>query len=179
MEDRGVARSISSHDSEWWTAPDEGYWQALLEQGEVISDVVPPVEPQESFQNLEIDSMSLEDALVAPKEAQASPSGDGWSRAQQALVQGESFHLPVVGANRGGLLVDWNGLQGFVPASHLSEMPQSRDIRERMTELARARPTHRQLDEPAAHRSRSAAESTCVFRAGGDVRFPIASRDPE
>jgi small subunit ribosomal protein S1 len=137
MEERGVVRPIPPDDREWWTAPDEGYWQALLEQGEIIPEVVPPVEPQESFQGLEIESTSLEDMLVAPENVQGSHSGDDWGRAQQALAQGESFHLPVVGANRGGLLVDWNGLQGFVPASHLSEMPHCRDVRERMTELAR------------------------------------------
>jgi small subunit ribosomal protein S1 len=108
-----------------------------MEQGEIISDVVPPVEPQESFQDLEIEGAQLEDMLAAPGHVHGIHSGDGWSRAEQALAQGERFHLPVVGANRGGLLVDWNGLQGFVPASHLSEMPQSREMRERMTELAR------------------------------------------
>ena len=136
MDERGVARPIPPDNREWWTAPDEGYWQALLEQGEIIPEVVPPVEPKESFQDLDIEGTSLEDVLVTPGVVQGSHSEDGWSRAQQALAQGESFHLPVVGANRGGLLVDWNGLQGFVPASHLSDMPQSRDLRERMTELA-------------------------------------------
>jgi small subunit ribosomal protein S1 len=38
--------------------------------------------------------------------------------------------------NRGGLLVDWNGLQGFVPASHLKQMPLDRDPHERIAELA-------------------------------------------
>ena len=137
MEERGVARPIPPDDREWWTEPDEGYWQALLEQGEIISEVVPPVEPHESFQNLEVERISLDDMLVAPGDVHGSHSGDGWGRAEQALAQGERFQLPVVGANRGGLLVDWNGLQGFVPASHLGEMPQSRDMRERMTELAR------------------------------------------
>jgi small subunit ribosomal protein S1 len=137
MEERGVARPISPEDRDWWTASDEGYWQALLEQGETIPAAVPPLEPQEAFQDVEVEIPSLEGMMVAPKDIQGSHSGDGWSRAQQALAQGESFQLPVVGANRGGLLVDWNGLQGFVPASHLDEMPHSRDIRERMTELAR------------------------------------------
>ncbi|MGD1996443.1 MAG: S1 RNA-binding domain-containing protein [Anaerolineae bacterium] len=32
------------------------------------------------------------------------------------------LELPVVGFNRGGLLVEWNGRQGFVPASHLEDL---------------------------------------------------------
>ncbi|MGC9333637.1 MAG: 30S ribosomal protein S1 [Anaerolineae bacterium] len=137
MGDTAVARPISPDDREWWTALDEGYWQALLEQGETTPEVIPPVEPHEPFDVLEIEHAGLKDMLVAADNTQGGSSGDGWSRAQQALAQGEKFELAVVGANRGGLLVDWNGLQGFVPASHLAEIPLSRDLRERMTELTR------------------------------------------
>ena len=52
------------------------------------------------------------------------------------MENGKSFSLVVSGANRGGVLVDWNGVQGFVPASHLREIPHSRDPQQRMAELA-------------------------------------------
>jgi small subunit ribosomal protein S1 len=52
------------------------------------------------------------------------------------MDRGENFALIVSGANRGGLLMDWNGLQGFVPASHLIEIPHNQDPRQRIGELA-------------------------------------------
>jgi len=43
----------------------------------------------------------------------------GWRLLQQRLERGECFEAPVSGYNRGGLLVDVEGLQGFVPLSQL------------------------------------------------------------
>jgi small subunit ribosomal protein S1 len=68
--------------------------------------------------------------------AQEPDPEQAWRVAQDALERGENFSLVVSGANRGGLLVDWNGLQGFVPASHLTEIPHSQDPRQRVGELA-------------------------------------------
>jgi small subunit ribosomal protein S1 len=53
------------------------------------------------------------------------------------MAQGEVLELPVVGCNRGGLLVGWNGLRGFVPASHLLELEPSADDQQRQEELRR------------------------------------------
>jgi small subunit ribosomal protein S1 len=53
------------------------------------------------------------------------------------MAQGEVLELPVVGCNRGGLLVAWNGLRGFVPASHLLEPSSSGDDEERLEDLRR------------------------------------------
>jgi small subunit ribosomal protein S1 len=55
--------------------------------------------------------------------------------ADMALEKGDLFTLRVNSANRGGLLVEWNGLQGFVPASHLKEMSSLHGHYERMSEL--------------------------------------------
>ncbi len=43
-----------------------------------------------------------------------------WNEAEQALQKKTVFELPVVDANKGGLIINWNGLQGFLPASQLS-----------------------------------------------------------
>jgi small subunit ribosomal protein S1 len=137
MEGMAVVRPITSDDWEWWATPDEGYWQALLEQGEMAPEVVPPADPQEFFYILDMETRG-EAAGVQPA-ARGEPvpvAENGWDRAQLALSQGENFSLRVSGANRGGLLVDWNSLQGFVPASHLKEIPRSQDPRLRMSELA-------------------------------------------
>jgi small subunit ribosomal protein S1 len=51
------------------------------------------------------------------------------------MDRGEVLELPVVGCNRGGLLVGWNGLRGFVPASHLLTLPPSVDEEARQEAL--------------------------------------------
>jgi len=135
MERTSSLRLVPPDDKEWWTILEEGYWRALLAQGESPSETVPPADPQEIFQVLDIETNSGTD-LIAHVDA-AGDSEQEWEVAIQAMEGGESFHLTVSGANRGGLLVDWNGLQGFVPASHLKEIPRSRDSQQRMGELAR------------------------------------------
>jgi small subunit ribosomal protein S1 len=138
MERTSDSRQVPLDDREWWTSLDEGYWQALLEQGEIAPQVVPPADPQEVFHILNVELQT--NPRRGPVLIHGDNSSDvdhGWQVAQLALDQGELCCLRVSGANRGGLLVDWNGLQGFVPASHLKEMPHSQQPRERVAELTR------------------------------------------
>ncbi len=128
----------SRQDAGWWTSVDEGYWQALLEQGEIAPEFAQPTDPPGGFHGLKAEAHRA-NGLAEPSvvDATAATGSHRWQDAQKALDRGQSFNLPVSGANRGGLLVDWNGLQGFVPASHLKEMPRNHDPRERMLELTR------------------------------------------
>ena len=43
-----------------------------------------------------------------------------WSEAETASQKKTVFDLPVTDANKGGLIITWNGIQGFLPASQLS-----------------------------------------------------------
>lgn len=43
-----------------------------------------------------------------------------WSEAETALQKKTVFELPITDANKGGLIINWNGIQGFLPASQLS-----------------------------------------------------------
>ena len=43
-----------------------------------------------------------------------------WNEAEQALQKKTAFELAVTDANKGGLIIAWNGLNGFLPASQLS-----------------------------------------------------------
>lgn len=131
-------RRASSHHEDWWTAQDEAYWQALLEQGEVALDTVPPADPQHLFDGLGIVAEPEPTAAEASRvDTPAAGEVDRWQLAQIARDRGELFQLPAVAANRGGLLVEWNGLQGFVPASHLREVPRWPGGKERIAELSR------------------------------------------
>jgi len=43
-----------------------------------------------------------------------------WNEAEVAMQKKSTFQLPVVDANKGGLIIHWNGIQGFLPASQLA-----------------------------------------------------------
>lgn len=43
-----------------------------------------------------------------------------WSEAEAAAVEKTVFELPIVDANKGGLIIEWQGIQGFLPASQLA-----------------------------------------------------------
>lgn len=43
-----------------------------------------------------------------------------WADAEEAVKRGTVMSLEVKEANKGGLIIDWQGIQGFLPASQLS-----------------------------------------------------------
>lgn len=60
-----------------------------------------------------------------------------WCEATRIFREGQIVRGIVTGWNRGGLLVRWTKLQGFVPASQLKEMPVFEDDDSRDEKLAR------------------------------------------
>ncbi|MDE1874841.1 MAG: S1 RNA-binding domain-containing protein [Patescibacteria group bacterium] len=42
-----------------------------------------------------------------------------WTEAEQAILDKAVLELPVKEANKGGLIIEWQGIQGFLPASQL------------------------------------------------------------
>lgn len=127
--------------SPWRAEPDEGYWQAVLEQGEIAPDSAPPAEfeflapcagPGDSEpQSLTEPFSTVTDGSTGCQDRPTSC----WDTAELALERADVFELRVTGVNRGGLLVPWNGLQGFIPTSHLLEAPRSRGFGGRLEEL--------------------------------------------
>lgn len=107
-------------------AQDDGYWEALMRQGEVAALVEPP-----PWANNGHASAPCQDDYT-----QEDDQSD-WQRAQCLLEQKECCHLVVVGHNRGGLLVQFGGLTGFVPSSHLVDFPGVVDPIEREDALKR------------------------------------------
>ena len=53
---------------------------------------------------------------VSLKEAKQALT---WSEAEEAIRDKRIFELPVTDANKGGLIINWQGLFGFLPASQL------------------------------------------------------------
>ena len=58
-----------------------------------------------------------------------------WVRAQELMDSGDITTHKVVGYNKGGLTVEFNHLRGFVPASHIVDMPRNLSEDQRRIEL--------------------------------------------
>ena len=96
---------------------DEGYWSALLQEGEYAASVT----EQEAFEEQEADDTLLTPSPI-PENRTAAADVD-WQQIEQIMRFDEVVELNVIGYNRGGLLVEWRTLHGFVPASQLTSFP--------------------------------------------------------
>jgi small subunit ribosomal protein S1 len=82
-----------------------------------------------------------EEAYAASHKSSTSKSGSAgpitvdWTHAQTLFENDEVATLQVYGYNRGGILVQGEGIQGFVPVSHLVDMPCNANEEERRVVL--------------------------------------------
>ncbi len=113
--------------------PDESYWEALLLGGE---DGVTGGGTQDDIAFWEGGSLASEEEARAADAVPDARRAD-WEQVKLALETDATVELRVIGHNRGGLLVAWDGLRGFVPASQLLEFPVMADERTRYDALAR------------------------------------------
>ncbi len=81
---------------------DEGWWASVLADEEAYAS------PQKS---------------LMPKPTPPGLVSVDWKRVQEMFENDEILNLQVYGYNRGGVLVQGDGIQGFVPVSHLVDMP--------------------------------------------------------
>jgi small subunit ribosomal protein S1 len=89
---------------------DEAWWSALLAEEERYAAADP-----------------VQAAAKAPPSSKAAPAPEkqeavNWNQAENLYLQDETICLPVTGYNRGGLLVEGEGICGFVPISHLTDV---------------------------------------------------------
>ena len=97
--------SIEASEREGPPVLDESWWAAVMEEEE--HQVVHP-EPE------------TEDSPDKRTINQGNP--EDWIWARELYQKDEVVDLPVVGFNRGGLLVEARSLRGFVPVSHLMDV---------------------------------------------------------
>lgn len=93
---------------------DEGWWASVLADEEAFA------------------------ASQKPSTPKTPPPGlvtVDWKRVQSLYEQDEVVILQVYGFNRGGILVQGEGIQGFVPISHLVDMPCNATEDDRRTVL--------------------------------------------
>lgn len=99
---------------------DEGYWSSLLNEDELTAPAV-----DDEFHDTDTHEEDFED-LDGPYGTQGSQrttADADWELIQHINDDDEVIELAVVGYNRGGLLVEWRTLRGFVPASQLMDFP--------------------------------------------------------
>ncbi|MFN8529987.1 MAG: S1 RNA-binding domain-containing protein [Anaerolineae bacterium] len=98
-------------------ALDEGYWAALLNEGE-FSDSIPD-EHGDDLNSFEAPLMNG----VGFERQNGEDHHSDWQGIRDIMNADAIVDLNVIGFNRGGLLVEWNSLRGFVPASQLINFP--------------------------------------------------------
>ncbi|NPA90346.1 MAG: S1 RNA-binding domain-containing protein [Chloroflexi bacterium] len=119
--------------SEFPWQPDESYWEALMSQGEFAhpaSSPLPSERPKTSPPRL---SPSRSRSRDLPWQ-QGNP--EDWDRAEDDMRNHRILNLPVNGCNKGGVLVAYYSIQGFVPTSHMLNLPRLPDIEERLRVLS-------------------------------------------
>jgi len=81
---------------------DDGWWASVLAEEE---------------------SRTVQSIAKSQKIEESVRPAIDWERAMSLYRQDEIVELTVTGHNRGGLLVEGEGLNGFVPCSHLVDLP--------------------------------------------------------
>lgn len=142
---------MDATDNEWEEPLDKGYWEVLLREGEYSSATSPPVDEEEVLREFGAELLQPEAQVLSPQEKgdpgvtrdsqsayanEEDPLERDWQWIQESLANGEVINGKVTGCNRGGLLIELNNLQGFVPISHLADFPRYADEEQRRAELA-------------------------------------------
>ena len=112
----------NTHSSTNTPIADDGYWSALFAE-----------EAQQSLPAIPTEDVALngEERPFADNSQAAS-----WQMAQTHYDEGTSITTTVSGYNRGGLLIHWNNLSGFIPSSHLVDLPILNDDSAKLDALA-------------------------------------------
>ena len=110
-------RSVGGKES---TQPmDEGWWAAVLKEDEG-----------------RISPLRYRQGNPSVARNNSPGTAEDWNWARALYDTDDTVSLPVIGYNRGGLLVEARGLRGFVPVSHLVQIQPSELLEERSRQLA-------------------------------------------
>jgi small subunit ribosomal protein S1 len=121
----------------WQAPPDDSYWQALLSAEDDVAPADRPGEGEDAPADEMASVLGTEPGSNLDQNAQTSAFEGDWERAMVTQEQNAVAHLSVTGYNRGGLLVRFGSLQGFVPASQLLDVPHQIENEARKASLAR------------------------------------------
>lgn len=90
--------------------PDEGWWAAVLAD-------------EQKIEPLDDEKRPAIEGLKAKPETVQTASNINWFQVRETYAKDEIMMMEVVGYNRGGVLVSSDHIHGFVPASHLIDLP--------------------------------------------------------
>jgi len=83
------------------------------------ADVLRKVNPGDTITAKVVDPSGIEGYIeLSLKEARQAAI---WGEAEAAILNGTTYNLTVEEANKGGLILSWQGIKGFLPASQLSK----------------------------------------------------------
>ena len=129
---------------------DNGYWQSLLEDAEasdaqqlmveaaVARSAKEPVPDKRADANGDIPFVQNRPSLAEPVPfIPEPPSFEVWGLLREAMERGTTLDIEVTGYNRGGLIVRYHTLRGFIPSSHLTALSPEMDEPTRRIALAR------------------------------------------
>jgi small subunit ribosomal protein S1 len=166
--------SIEAHRYDYVPPPltlDEGYWSALLDEGENTTTVP----HQEVFQ---ITFPKYDDEMADSIDASHhytmyhGESEEDWQAIRDIFESDAVVEVKVVGYNRGGLLIEWRTLRGFVPASQLINFPATANqmvrrsaLMSRVGEIMQLRVIELHLDKNRIILSERAAQANPGERA--------------
>ena len=104
-----------SHDIQGAPPPmDDSWWEAIMAEDE--AEVIPHSQKNSDPGGYYLKSFGQHQC--------AENATMDWEKAQMLYHLDQTIELCVTGYNRGGLLVEDDTIQGFVPISHLVEMPE-------------------------------------------------------
>lgn len=127
---------------------DEGYWQSLLSEAEQIS--ITPTHHDHSMRTSS--GISLDVPTDTPDSVterahskelhelhrlhQQSTENQTWVTLDRIMRAGDLVEVEVTGCNRGGLIVLYRSMRGFIPSSHVRSITPDCDESERRSNLA-------------------------------------------
>lgn len=83
------------------------------------ADVLRKANPGDTITAKVVDPAGLDGYIeLSLKEARQAAI---WGEAEAAILNGTTYNLAVEEANKGGLILSWQGIKGFLPASQLSK----------------------------------------------------------
>ena len=127
---------------------DNGYWQSLLKDVEAWDTERPVADVNGSKENRlhETEKRSesrnefpgtLRPMVSEPVARQPEvPSAEMWGLLNEAMDRGTDLDVEAIGYNRGGLIVRYHTLRGFIPSSHLTIISPEMDEPTRRSALA-------------------------------------------
>ncbi len=157
IEDTNFEEFLETHDYELPQVGDirKGIIVAVTQQGVIVDlglkrdGIVPStdlskLEPEERAELRVNDEISIYVMNTeAPDSLQVSiylaKMNQDWIEAEELMQTGDIFEGEVIGYNKGGAIVPYGRLRGFIPASHLAALTRGLNDRQRQQKLAKLR----------------------------------------